>query len=70
MTATEPPPSLTAEQQAEAEKVYRHLLALRASGVRQAIVILDGVKIGVRATGERVDVAIAVNSVYTDAVTS
>lgn len=64
MTAADPPPPLAPEQLAEAEKVYRHLLALRASGVRQAIIIMDGVKIGVRATGERQDIAIAINLPY------
>lgn len=72
MNAADPLPltPLTPEQQAEAEKVYRHLLSLRASGVRQAIVIMDGVKIGVRATGERQDVAIAINLPYNTHVTT
>ena len=65
-----PPPPLTPEQQAEADKLYRHLLALRASGVRSAVLVLDGVKIGVRTAGERIDVALVVNLSYNGSVTS
>lgn len=69
-TEPEPPPSgLTPEQQAEAARLYRHMLMLRDSGVRQAVIILDGPRIGVRATGERVDVALALKASYNPTVT-
>ncbi len=50
------PPPLTAEQKAEAEALYRHLLVLRESGVRQALVTL-GSTIGVGQVGRRVDIS-------------
>ena len=76
MTAADPPPPaaslppLTAEQQAEAEKVYRHILSLRARGARAAVLILDKDVIGFRAAGDRIDVALALKTAYNSSVTS
>lgn len=68
-----PPPlssPLTAEQLAEAEKVYRHILSLRARGARAAVLILDKDVIGFRAAGDRIDVALALKTAYNSQVTS
>lgn len=71
MTAADPaPPPLTLEQAEQAAAVFRYLLALRAAGVRQAIVTLDGEKIAARPAGERVDIAFVPKTPYNGRVSS
>ncbi len=57
----EDPPPLTPDQQAQALALYRHLLSLRRSGERLAVVHLDD-DFGVRPVGKRVDVGKSLTS--------
>lgn len=47
---------LTLDQQAEAFKVYRHLLTLKSSDIRLALVHIED-EIGIHAVGRRANVA-------------
>jgi dihydroorotase-like cyclic amidohydrolase len=50
--ADAPPPSLSPDQRAEAEALYRDLLALRRSGIKLVLVHIED-EIGLRAVGRR-----------------
>jgi len=51
-----PTESLTPVQLAEAQRLYRHLLSLRAQGIKLALAHLED-EIGVHAVGRRANVA-------------
>lgn len=54
---TQPAPeSLTPTQQIEAARLYRHLMALKAQGIKLALAHLED-EIGIHAIGRRANVA-------------